>query len=206
MINGYNDEEIMGTIKVHNHVPADLNLIAFRQLVPGAIVDGSTNSMSFGGVDYPETVDTTGMVTVGGNTTDESFMMHYNGNGNDGVSQFIYIFLDVTNPSNFALYWIHFNGEGESDISEEILANTTFSAAYPNPAGNYVSFDYDIPQEVTNAEIMITNLLGAVVYEGSIEGNLGTKRIDVSSLTEGIYFATLKLNNEVATSQKILVQ
>jgi hypothetical protein len=206
MLNGYNDEEIMGTIKVHNHVSADLNLIAFRQLVPGAIVAGSTNSMSFGGVDYPETVDTTGMVTVGGNTTDESFMMHYNGNGSDGVSQVIYVFSDITNTSNFALYWIHFNAEGESDISEAILANTSFSAAYPNPASNHVSFDYDIPQEVKMAELMITNLVGAVVYESSIEGNIGTKRIDVSNLTEGIYFATLKLDNEVAKSQKILVQ
>jgi hypothetical protein len=146
------------------------------------------------------------MVTIGGSTTDESFKMHYNANGTDGLSQIIYVFLDPTNASNYALYWIHFNAEGESDISEEILARTEFSAAYPNPASSHVSFNYDIPQEVKMAEVVITNLLGAVVYEGSVEGYVGTKRIDVSSLTEGIYFATLKLDNEIATSQKILVQ
>ena len=205
MLNGYTNEEIMGTIKVHNHVPADLNLIAFRQIVPGNVV-GSTNYMSFGGIDYPETIDTTALVTIGGNTTDESFMMHYNANENDGVSQFVYVFLDATNPSNYALYWIHFDAEGGAGLSEEILANTTFSTAYPNPASNFVSFDYDIPQEVTQAEILITNILGAVVYEGGVEGNIGTKRIDVSNLTEGIYFATLKLDNEIATTQKLLVQ
>lgn len=202
-LSGVVDDEIMGTIKVHNHVPADLNLIAFRQIVN--VVDGSTNSMSFGGTDYPETIDTTAMVTIGGSTIDESFKMHYNANGNVGLSQIIYVFLDPTNSSNFALYWVHYDAS-PSSLSEEILANTTFSSAYPNPAINQVSFDYDIPAEVTQAAILITNLLGAVVYEGSIEGYVGTKRIDVSNLTEGIYFATLKLDNEIATSQKILVQ
>jgi len=131
--------------------------------------------------------------------------MHYNANENDGISQIVYVFLDPTNASNYALYWIHFNAEGGAGLSDKILENTTFSSAYPNPANNYVSFDYDIPQEVSQAQILITNLLGAVVYEGTLEGLNGTKRIDVSNLTEGIYFATLKLDNEVATSQKILV-
>jgi hypothetical protein len=204
MLNGFNNEEIMGTIKVHNHIPADLNLIAFRQ--PVIVVGGSTNSMSFGGIDFPETVDTTALHTIGGSTVDETFKMHYNANGTDGVSQILYVFLDPTNTSSFALFWVHFNAEGESDISEEILARTEFSAAYPNPASSHVSFNYDIPQEVKMAEVVITNLLGAVVYEGAVEGYVGTKRIDVSNLTEGIYFATLKLDNEIATSQKILVQ
>jgi hypothetical protein len=203
-LNGYNNEEIMGTIKIHNHVPADLNLIAFRQ--NAFIQPGSTNSMSFGGIDFPETIDTTSMVTIGGNTFDETFMMHYNANENDGTSQIIYVFLDVTNSSNFALYWINFNAEGGAGLSDEILANTKFSTAYPNPASNFVSFDYDIPQEISQAEILITNILGAVVYEGSVEGNIGTKRIDISNLTEGIYFATLKLDKEIATTQKILIQ
>ena len=117
----------------------------------------------------------------------------------------VYAFLDPTNLSNYALYWIKYNAVVDG-ISDEILANTTFSPAFPNPADNHVSFNYDIPAEVNNAEILITNLLGAVVYEGSINGMSGTKRIDVSNLTEGIYFATLKLDNQVATSQKILVQ
>ena len=91
-------------------------------------------------------------------------------------------------------------------LSEKTLDNTTFSAAYPNPAASHVSFDYEIPQEVTNAEILVINLLGAVVAQSPLEGKYGTSRIDVSNLSEGIYFATLKLDNYTAFTQKVLVQ
>jgi len=203
LLNGTVDDPIHGVIKIHNHVPAPLNLIAFKQ--PAFLVPNSTNWMFFGGTEYPFGVDTTGMVTIAGNMTDESFEMFYDADGNAGESQMVYAFLDPTNPSNYALYWIKYNATVDG-ISDEILANTTFSPAFPNPADNHVSFNYDIPAEVNNAEILITNLLGAVVYQGSVNGMSGTKRIDVSNLTEGIYFATLKLDNQVATSQKILVQ
>jgi hypothetical protein len=203
LLSGPVDDPIHGMIKVHNHLPMDLNLIVFRQ--PAFIIDGSENWMWFGGTEYPATVDTTGVNTIGANATDESFKMYYDPDGNVGTSQIIYVFLDPANPSNYALWWIHFEAS-PSAISDDILAKTTFSPAYPNPADNFVSFNYDIPAEVRRSEIMITNLLGAVVYEGTLSGLNGTERIDVSNLTGGIYFVTLKLDNEVALSQKILVQ
>lgn len=203
VLTGIVDDPIHGMIKVHNHLPMDLNLLTFRQ--PVSIVDGSVNWMWFGGNEYDATVDTTGVNVIPASTTDESFKMYYDADGNVGTSQIIYVFSDPTNPSNYALYWIHFDAQ-PSAIGEDILAKTTFSPAYPNPAESFVSFNYDIPDEVNQAEIIITNLLGAVVYEGSLSGFNGTKRIDVSNLTGGIYFATLKLDNEAALSQKILVQ
>jgi len=202
-LSGPVDDPIHGMIKVHNHLPMNLNLVVSRQ--PAFLVDGSVNWMWFGGTEYPATVDTTGVNSIAGSTTDESFEMFYDADGNVGTSQIVYAFVDPTNQQNYAVWWVHFDAL-PSSIDEDILANTTFSPAYPNPADNFVSFNYDIPAEVRNAEIMITNLLGAVVYEGSLSGLTGTKRIDVSNLTGGIYFATLKLDSEVATSQKILVQ
>ena len=203
MLNGNVDDPIHGVIKVHNHLAAPLNLIAFKQ--PVYLFPNSTNWFFFDGVEYAFGTDTSDLVTIASNTTDESFEMFYDADGNEGISQMVYVFLDPTNSANYALYWIHFNAAA-TGISNYVLENTTFSAAYPNPAESFVSFDYDIPNEVNRAEILITNLLGAVVYEGTLSGLNGTKRIDVSNFTEGIYFATLKLDNHIATSQKILVQ
>jgi hypothetical protein len=203
LLSGPVDDPINSMIKVHNNLPMDLNMLVFRQ--PVFTVAGSQNWMWFGGTEYDPAVDTTGVNMIAANTTDETFKMYYDPDGNVGTTQMIYVFTDPTNPSNYALWWVNFEAL-PSAISDHILANTTFSPAYPNPADNFVSFNYDIPAEVNQAEIMITNLLGAVVYEGSLSGLNGTKRIDVSSLTGGIYFATLKLDNEVAMSQKILVQ
>jgi hypothetical protein len=202
MISGTPDVVSHGKIDVHNYSPMPLNLVAFKQ--PFSIVENTTNWFFFDGVEYPFGTDTSGLVTIPGSTTDESFEFFYDADGHPGVSQMIYVFNDPTIPGNYAIYMIGY--ADNTGISDDILANTTFSPAYPNPADNFVSFNYDIPNEVRQADLLITNLLGAVVYEGSLQGLTGTKRIDVSNLTEGIYFATLKLDNEIAISQKILVQ
>ncbi len=202
MLNGNVDDPIHGVIKVHNHAAAPLNLIAFKQAV--FLMPNSTNWFFFDGVEYAFGTDTSGLVTIAPTTTDESFEMFYDADGNEGISQMVYVFLDPTNAGNFALYWIHFNAE-TTGISNYVLDNTSFSAAYPNPAESFVSFDYEIPTVVSRAEILITNLLGAVVYESTLSGLNGTERINVSNLTGGIYFATLKLDNHIATTQKILV-
>ncbi|MEE4257841.1 MAG: T9SS type A sorting domain-containing protein [Bacteroidales bacterium] len=203
LLSGPVDDPIHSMIKVHNHLPIDLNMLVFRQ--PVFTVAGSENWMWFGGTEYDATVDTTGVNTIAANSVDETFEMYYDPDGNVGKTQMIYVFTDPTNPSNYSLWWVNFDAQ-PSAISEDLLAKTTFSPAYPNPADNFVSFNYEIPDEVNRAEIMITNLLGAVVYEGTLSGMNGTERIDVSNLTGGIYFVTLKLDNEVAMSQKILVQ
>lgn len=203
MITGTPVDPLHGMFKVHNHVPAPLTQVVFKQSL--FLVNGSTNWFFFDGVEYPFGTDTSGLVTIPASTTDESLEFFYDADGNAGVSQIIYVFTDPMVEGSFALYKIDFNAD-DTGIDDDILARTTFSPAYPNPAESFVSFDYDIPNEVKQAELLITNLLGAVVYQGALQGLTGTERIDVSNLTEGIYFATLKLDNEIATSQKILVQ
>lgn len=204
MISGPVNEELNGMVEIHNNGSEPLTLIAIR----GAqIVDPeSENYMAFGGTTYPAAADTTAPVTIMGGTTDNSFEAYYNPNNMVTDSGTIaYAFIDVMDPTSYAVFTFIFDGEA-TGLSEAILSNTTFSAAYPNPASDFVSFDYDIPGEVNQAELVITNLLGAVVYEGSLNNFAGTERINVSQFTEGIYFASLKLDNEIALSQKILVQ
>jgi hypothetical protein len=205
-LDGNVDVPIHGIIKVHNYLPAPLNLVAFKQYVPVPVAN-SKDWMRFGGDEYAYGTDTTGVIEIPASTTDESFEMFYDADGNEGITQIVYVFQDPNpaNAGNYDLYWIHFDAK-ITGISDEILANTTFSNAYPNPAESFVSFNYDIPNEVSTAQIIMTNLLGAVVYEGTLSGNNGTARIDVSNFTEGIYFATLKLENQITTTQKVLVQ
>ena len=202
LLSGTITESISGEIKVHNNGSTPLNVIVLKgaQLVP----PGTENWFYFGGIQYPFGVDTSGMVTVPVNETDDSFESYYDAIGIEGTGGIVYAFMDPLYPASYAVF--RFNFEASLGISETILENTSFSAAYPNPVTSVVSFDYDIPNEVNSAQILITNLLGAVVSETTLEGNYGTSRIDVSNLTEGIYFATLKLDNFIANTQKILVR
>jgi hypothetical protein len=199
---GSANQDFSGVIKIHNHGSNPQNIIALRgaQLVPGS----SENYFEFGGVTYPATADTSAPIAIDAGATNESFVSHYNANGSGEPGQIAYAFLDPTNPAAYAV--MLFTYQTNLGLSEKTLDNTTFSAAYPNPAASHVSFDYEIPQEVTNAEIIVTNLLGAVVAQSPLEGKYGTSKIDVSNLSEGIYFATLRLDNYTAFTQKVLVQ
>lgn len=202
LLSGSPEDEITGEVKVQNHSADPLNLIVLKgiELVP----EGSENFFEFGGITYPAGVDTSAIVAVNAGVTDESFVCHYNANGSEDPGQIVYAFMNPLQPAAYAI--IMFNFDTNLGLSEEILANTTFSAAYPNPAVNAVSFDYDIPNEINKAEIIVTNLLGAVVYQTTLQGNDGTSKIDVSNFGEGIYFATLKLDNTIARTQKVLVR
>lgn len=201
-ITGPVDDDLTGIIKVENYGSAPLTMIALKgiEMIPA----GAETFFEFGGMTYPAGTDTSGIVQIPAATVDESFVCHYNANGSEDEGLVVYAFTDPMNPTAYAV--MMFNFAATIGLNEEVLANTTFSAAYPNPAENTVSFDYEIPAEIKKAEILITNLLGAVVYQTTLEGGLGTSKIDVSNLTEGIYFATLKLDNFIADTQKVLVQ
>ncbi|HSG67424.1 MAG TPA: T9SS type A sorting domain-containing protein [Bacteroidales bacterium] len=202
LINGTVNDDISGTVSVHNNSDGALNLIVVKgaQLVP----DGTENWFEFGGIQYPSSVDTSGVVSIGAGSIDDSFNGIYNAEGVEGAGTVYYAFIDATNPTAYAV--MSFTFDAALGLNEQVLSNTSFSSAYPNPAGDHVSFDYDIPNEVRKAEIVITNLLGAVVQESVLEGNMGTARLNISNLSEGIYFATLKLDSFIATTQKVLVR
>ena len=203
LLTGLVDDPISGMIKIHNNSSMTMGLIVLKgaQLV----LPGTENWFDFGGIQYPASVDTSGIAMVAANTTDDSFTAYYDAMDIEGSGGIVYAFMDPMNPAAYAVYRFDFHA-AVNGINDEILKNTTFSAAYPNPASSFVSFNYDIPNEVSDAQIFITNLLGSVVSETTIEGNIGTTKIDVSNLNEGIYFATLKLDNFIAETQKILVQ
>lgn len=63
---------------------------------------------------------------------------------------------------------------------------------YPNPANNYLFVD--IPDEIKNGSVKIVNVVGDCLFEENII-NSGTNKINVQSLTKGIYFVLVTLDN-----------
>lgn len=64
---------------------------------------------------------------------------------------------------------------------------------YPNPAQNFISIKFE--NQISSAELSIINLLGEIVLSSKIS-NINTARIDVASLTSGIYFFQIRAGNE----------
>lgn len=80
-----------------------------------------------------------------------------------------------------------------------------FSNAYPNPAKNMVSFDYNMPVNAQSASVAIYNMMGQEVIRQEL--NLGGSRvnINVSDLTDGVYFYSLIINNQAVKTNKLVV-
>lgn len=80
-----------------------------------------------------------------------------------------------------------------------------FSNAYPNPAKNMVSFDYNMPYSAQTASVAIYNMMGQEVIRQEL--NLGDSRvnINVSDLTDGVYFYSLIVNNQAVKTNKLVV-
>ena len=80
-----------------------------------------------------------------------------------------------------------------------------FSNAYPNPAKNMVSFDYDMPVNAKTASVAIYNMMGQEVIRQNL--NIGGSRlnISVSDLTDGVYFYSLIINNQAVKTNKLVV-
>lgn len=92
------------------------------------------------------------------------------------------------------------------DVSvNDYTDNKIFSNAYPNPAKNMVSFDYNMPNDVQTASVAIYNMMGQEVLKQDL--NIGGSRLDVnvSGLTDGVYFYSLIVNNQAVKTNKLVV-
>ena len=89
----------------------------------------------------------------------------------------------------------------DPDSVEENFSNM-LSNAYPNPASNFVNFDVEM-QNVQSASIAIYNMMGQEVIRQDI--NDSHVSINVSDLTDGVYFYSLIVNNETVKTNKLVI-
>jgi hypothetical protein len=76
-------------------------------------------------------------------------------------------------------------------------------SVYPNPANDQLTIEYD---ELSNeSAVYIYSIVGALVIKDYINNPSGTQIIDVSKLTPGVYFVSIKNDNEQLFTQKIVI-
>ncbi len=97
------------------------------------------------------------------------------------------------NFTNMTLYW---NPASAAGVEENTLALATI---YPNPSSDgFFNVDY-----VNATEIKVVNLVGMTIMEEKLDSQSGTKSIDLSSFTNGIYLVSV--SNGTKTSEYKIV-
>ena len=105
------------------------------------------------------------------------------------------------------------NNAGKGSISvgtvgiEENAVNGFSISAYPNPANDFVNLTIEL-EESADVTIEVVNMLGAVVStigSQNLAGGTNYNTLDLSDLTDGVYFIKTTVNQTVEMT-KIIVQ
>lgn len=112
--------------------------------------------------------------------------------------------VDAANPEeSFVINVIFkYSLDGVNDIN----AVEEFSNAYPMPASSVVNFDYSFNTSVNSAMVAIYNMMGQEVLRSEISGMSGKHSLNISDLTDGVYFYSLIVNGVVEKSNKLIVR
>lgn len=93
------------------------------------------------------------------------------------------------------------NGNGAQAVSgttNEILSCT------PNPANGAVTISTQLDDDVKNARIIISSLMGSKEKELTVSPQAPTVSANISSLNSGIYIVSLSVNGKLTDSQRLI--
>jgi len=170
------------------------------------LISGSSNSFCWTQCYPPFTyVSPTPLVFAPGAADSLSFAGEYYPNGNAGQSTIAYTFFNEKNPDDSVRVKVQFAfnmvGLEERFARGEFL----FSPAYPNPAASKARFDFRLPEGIP-ATLHLRNLLGSEVARTPLNDAQGVLSLDVSTLTDGVYFYTLVVGPEAVVTRKLVVK
>lgn len=119
---------------------------------------------------------------------------------------------------NFAYGYAYFekpeiavNGMKEAKVQNKVFQNdnlnneTHFVTAYPNPASQWVAFDYTLPYPAENATIFITDLSGRAINTITVNRAYGQTVWDSQGVPSGIYFYSLEVNGTIIDKRKLII-
>lgn len=76
----------------------------------------------------------------------------------------------------------------------------------PNPATTWITIDYQLPNNVSSAQISFVNSYGIIVQDVELFGAKGTKTIDLRNLANGVYTCIIRYNECVQTSKLVITK
>jgi hypothetical protein len=80
------------------------------------------------------------------------------------------------------------------------------SNAYPNPADNIAEVDYQLTGPVSEAKMVLLNLLGSPVAEYSMEPGDHTLRMQTRDLATGYYLYQLTVDGKKVATKRLIVR
>lgn len=119
-----------------------------------------------------------------------------------GTTAIRYTIFNVANPSDSVYFVIVYNGV--TGIPQNTVLPVTLSNASPNPASTTFNLNYQLGNAHAG-QIVMYNMLGEKVREMPLTEAEGTAKVDVSTLTQGVYFCSLTIDGKAVATRRIAV-
>ena len=197
--------ETWGELSIEFDVMALDRLTLIGEKVENNVIENTLNYICFGQCLSPTMYVSNPTEANPGDTL--VFSAHYMSQTGEpvfGEQSMTYYIYEESNPD--AKFVINVIFKYSLENISEFNSENVFSNAYPTPASKTVNFDYNFPADVNSAEISICNIMGQEVMRNEINGMSGKASINVSDLTDGVYFYSLIINGKVEKSNKIVVK
>jgi hypothetical protein len=101
----------------------------------------------------------------------------------------------LANVSDTCIYYVFNNVKDENSLN--------YFSLYPNPANDKITVKYLLNKEV-NAQLIISDVLGNIVYSESLKGSSGNIQIETSLFSKGVYVCQLVSENKTISVNKFL--
>ena len=168
-------------------------------------VPGSENYFCWTSCYLPQTYVSDTLHLAAGYTNKTNFSGDYDAMGHAGKTRIMYVFFNDNDHNDS----IAFVAEYYAGSATGMASNQGVSAkanVYPNPAKNHITLDYHLSKLTDNVKFELRNILGSVVKEIKLQNLSGQRKIDISGLQNGVYFYTIRIDDKVVISNKIIIQ
>lgn len=88
-------------------------------------------------------------------------------------------------------------------VEDAIVESSQNMGVYPNPAAEHIDVAYRASDKDNMIEIQLTDVFGRQMLKQRLNGH-GTERITINQLTPGIYFYTIREQNTITLSGKLI--
>ena len=203
------NKETKHYIDLVNTSGTDIQLKVNRNTI--SLLSGAENAFCFGSCFLPNVDETIAAYTfLAGDTLKKDDITHfytlYNPHGGSGTSIIKYNFYDVDNPLNRASVVFKFVSEGVGICNPKHEIVSTFEA-YPNPTNSNVTIKHNFTNtNVENVQIVLSSLTGAVIETINVNPSENETTLDISNLSQGIYFYSLQANGKTSVTKKLVVK
>ena len=165
---------------------------------------GTDDHFCWGGTCYgSSTIVSTATTNIqSGQADDIEFEGVFDAYCNDGYAVVEYCFYPDGDPADRSCITVTYNNDVAIGITPDKIFELNISNFYPNPAKEIANVNYYLNN---NSEMVIMDILGNKV-KSIYFTEKGTKSINVSDLSKGVYFGNLISNNEVVAIKKLIVK